>query len=299
MTFDVKKFLMEDLGLDEAEATATAAKIKAEKAAGLETRYRSQASLDAAAAEIENTRKQLQIANDKLNAEMAEWATLSTKEKSEATELRASLEAARVRTVQLETRMTALAQEHGVDPAPLLAGTTPIPPKKEEPVVPAVDPSKFVAQDQFGSVVGFALDLPAALDHIQREHYGLTGQYLDARDIVKEIKARATQKGAVIDPVAIWEEKYKVGELRAAKSKKELDDQIAAAEARGEERARSQQVPGNQPAPGRRAIVFGNRNDAGQFTPRTSVLNRPAPQSTVMQAATAFRTGKYRQSATR
>ena len=69
---------------------------------------------------------------------------------------------------------------------------------------------------------------------------------------------------------------------------------IAAAEARGEERARSAAALPNATPAGRHAPVFGSRNDQGQFTPRTSALHRPQPGGTVAAAAAAIRSGKYR-----
>lgn len=296
MAFDIKKFLMEDLGLEEAEATATAAKIKPESVTRLEGRHKSQADIEAAQAAIAKTQTQLAEANERLNGEMAEWASLSTREKAEATELRQSLEQAKVRATQLETRLTTLATQHGVDPKPLLEGAAVVPVKKDEPVTP-LDPNNFVGVDRFGSAMGFALDLPANLAYIQDQHFALTGERLDPRDIVKTIKANASVKGATVDPIEIWEAKYKIPDLRAAKSKKDHDAEITAAEARGEERARTASVMPGPTAPGRHAPVFGRRDDAGTITPRTSALKRPQPESGVRSAAAALASGKYRQKA--
>lgn len=296
MAFDLKKFLMDDLGMDDAEATATATKIKPEKATALAGRYQTQEELTAAAAKIEQTRQELAAANTRINEEMAEWAQLSTREKAEATELRASLEQAKVRATQLETRLTTLATQHGVDPKPLLEGAAVVaePKKKDEP--PAPDP-RYVDQNNFGSAMGFALDLPANLQYISEQHFALTGERLDTREIVKTIKANAGVKGATVDPIAIWEDKYKIPEKREAKAKVDLQKQITDAEARGEERARSQAALPNASAPGRHAPVFGQRDANGAVQPRTSALQRPQPGGTVNNAVNAFRTGKYRKTA--
>ena len=88
MAFDIKKFLVEDLGMEDAEATATAAKIKPEKVTALEQSRGIYSQNLTASRDLEQARVQLQEASDRLNNEMAEWATLTTREKEEATELR-------------------------------------------------------------------------------------------------------------------------------------------------------------------------------------------------------------------
>lgn len=293
MAFDIKKWLMEDMKFSEAEAAEMAPKFTAERQSVIERNIGLGSELTAARAEIGTTQAALKKANDDLEAEMAEWAKLTTKEKTEATELRTSLEAARVRTVQLETRLTNLATEHGLDAKALLEGTAVIP-KKEDPVVPPVDLSKYVPADQFGTALNFSLELPAALQWIRDEHQMLTGERLDTREIVKIIKDNATKKGATVDPVAIWEEKYGIAAKRTAKAEADQQKLIAEAEARGEERARSSQALPTAIQPGRHAPVFGQRDAAGQVTPRVSALKRPQPGSVVQNAANALRTHKYR-----
>ena len=292
--FDVKKFLIEDLGFDEAEATTLAPKIKPEKATHLENSYGIHQQNLVAAAELEKATQQLTEANDRLNAEMAEWATLSTKEKSEATELRASLEAARVRTTQLESRITTLAQQAGVDPKTVLEGTAVIPERKPEPTTSVIDTTGLVRSEQFSNFAQYAIDLPAALAYIQDEHRELTGRRIDTREIVKIVKANAGKKGAEVDPVKIWETQYNIPKLRADAAEAAQAKLIADAEARGEERARSAAALPNATPAGRHSPVFGHRDDKGQFVPRTSALNRPQPGSTVAAAAAALRSGKYR-----
>ena len=296
---DVKKWLMDEMGLSDEDATATAAKIKAENATKLETTIGTHASNLAAQAEIQKTQTALKKANDDLEAEMAEWATLSVKEKAEATELRTSLEAARVRATQLETRLTTLATQHGVDPKSLLEGATIVPEPKAKPVDPGEPDARYVPRDQFNSALEFNLDLPANLQYIRDEHFTLTGKHLDTREIVAKIKANARVKGAPVDPIAIWEEQYKIPTLRTEKAQKDQEALIAAAEARGEERARSAQALPNAAAPGRHAVVFGQRNAEGTVQPRTSALKRPQPGGTLSAAVSAIRSGKYRVDSTR
>lgn len=291
MALDIKKWLTEEMGFSEAEATEMAPKFTAERAAKIETSVGLLSANTAAQTKIKQTQAELQAANDRLNAEMAEWATLSTQEKAEATELRAAVEAARVRATQLETRLTTLATQHGVDPKPLLEGAAVVPPVKEK-VVPPVQDDRFAA---IGNALNYSLDLPANLEYIRDEHQALTGERLDTREIVKIIKVNAGVKGATVDPIQIWEDKYGIPAKRDAKSKADLAKTISDAEARGEERARSQQALPNATQPGRHSPVFGRKTDTGEIAPRTSALKRPQPGSSVQGAVNALRTHKYAQ----
>lgn len=291
MALDIKKFLMDDLGMDEASATETAAKIKPEGIARVEKSVGLLAANEAAAAQIATTQAELQVTNDRLVAEMAEWGNLSKTEQAAATELRASLEAARVRATQLETRLTTLATQHGVDPKPLLEGTAVVPEVKKPVEVPA-DDRRFA---DLGQALAFNLDLPAALQYIADEHRELTGQRLDTREITALVKKNAAVKGATINPVEIWEEKFKIPELRQAKAQKAVDDRVAAADMTGYERGRSEAALPTSTTPGRHAPVFGRRDTAGHIQPRTSALQRPQPGTSVQRAVAALATGKYRQ----
>ncbi len=299
MALDLKKLLIEDFGFDEAEATALAPKIKPEKVAHLEQSIGIRAANVAAAAELETARQQLTEANNRLNDEMAEWATLTQREKAEATELRTRLEAAEVVATQLRMRATELAKAAGVDPKTALEGTAVVPERKPDAAPAAPDMSQYVRTDQFGNAIRFNVHLPAQLAYIAEEHRELTGQRLDTREITKLIEENASKKGGIIDPVAIWEAKYGIPEKRQQAAEKKQAEVIAAAEARGEERARSAAALPNATPTGRHAPVFGSRNDQGQFTPRTSALNRPQPGGTVAAAAAAIRSGKYRVAPTR
>lgn len=295
MALDAKKWLMEELGFSAEEADALSPKFTAERLGKIETSVGLLSANAAAQREIEANRAELQRANDQLSREMAEWATLTQSEKNQATELQAALEASRVRATQLETRLTNLATQHGVDPKSLLEGTTPVP---EVPVKrqPAADEPRYVPMDAFSTVANFNLDLAGALTYIAQEHQELTGKRLDTREIVSEIKARSQKQGATVDPIAIWEEKYGIPKIRTDRETAARAEEIRLAEERGAQRVRTEiEMPGPTP-PGRHSVVFGRRDQAGTVTqPRTSVLSRPQPQTTVQNAVAALRSGKYRQ----
>jgi hypothetical protein len=278
----------------DADAAEMEAKFTGDRATALGRTFDDATTFRSTNAEIDKTRKDLQAANERLNAEMAEWASLTAKEKEQNTAAQAALEAARVRATQLETRLTNLAVEHGVDPKALLEGTTVIP-KKEEPKVEPIDTSRFVTADQFGALSAFNLQLPAKLQRIEREHFALTGEHLDTEAITAEIMTRAQKKDANIDPVAIWEGMHDIPAKRQTAAKKAHDEEIRQAEARGYDKARTEAaLPGPQ-APGRHAIVFNRPGVNGaKPEPRTSVLKRPAPESGVRSAAAALASHKYR-----
>lgn len=297
--FDVKKWLEEDMGFTPEKAAELApAFTEGDRPSRIETNIGLAAANKAAQAEIAKTQTALQQANDALSVEMAEWAKLTAAEKAAATDQAAALEAARTRAVQLETRLTTLASQHGVDPKPLLEGTAVVPAAPAKPEVQPVDPSRYIDRELFGQVSTYNLDLAGALPYIQAQHFQLTGEHLDTRQIIAEVKARAGKKDAVIDPVAIWEEKYGIQAKRDAKATAARAEELAAAEKRGEERARTEMAIPGPVSPGRNSIVFGQRNQQGVVTqPRTSALARPQPGTTVATAAAALRSGKYRTAA--
>lgn len=299
MALDAKKWLVEELGFTAEEAATLAPQFTPERLTKIEQSVGLLSANAAAQKQLETAREELQRANDQLSREMAEWATLTQSEKNAATELQTALEASRVRATQLETRLTTLATQHGVDPKTVLEGTTVIPePAKPKPAPPENDP-RYVPMDAFSTVANFNLDLAGALTYIAQEHQELTGKRLDTREIVSEIKTRSQKKGATVDPIAIWEEKYGIPKVRADREAAARAEEIRQAEERGAQRARTEiEMPGPTP-PGRHSIVFGRRDAAGNVNqPRTSVLSRPQPGSTVQNAVAALRSGKYRQQPT-
>lgn len=294
--FDVKKWLVEDMKFSAEEAEKMAPNFTEERIKTLEAGYTSSAALAAKQAEIDKLQGQWTAANDKLNQEMAEWASLTAKEKTEAKDLQEALEKSRVRIAQLETRIGTAATTHGFDAKTILDGTVEVPVvKKDEP--PAVDPSKFVSVEQFGTLSNFMLQLPAKLQRIAHEHHALTGEYLDTEAITGEIMARA-KKGENVDPVAIWEQTHKIAEKRQAKAQAQIDADKKLEYERGLDEGRSQAALPGPHVPGRSSPVFGNRDQAGKFTPHVSKLQRPQPEQGVRSAAAALATHKYRQPAT-
>ena len=290
MAFDLDGFVKE-LGVTGDEETALRAALgKPERLSVLEKNQLRQSDYSRQQDALKKSQEDLAKQSTRLEAEMAEWASLTAAEKESATKLRESLEATEQKVLTLTQRVTRIATDAGLDPAKALEGIDQ-PVKKPEPKVEPIDTSKFVGAEQFGQFGKYMFDLVSELPMIAAEHFALTGEHLNTRELKAEIEARAGTKGANLDPRAIWEEKYQIPVKRETKTKEARAAEIAEAEKRGFERARSEAALPIPPSNGMRSPVL--RTQDGK--PHESVLKRPAPESGVRAAAQALATGKYRE----
>ena len=293
MPFDLDAFIKE-LGADEAEAgTLKTALGKPERLTLLEKNQLRQADYSKNMNTLTAEQKKLSDLQTRLDAEAAEWASLSASEKEAATALRDSLNATEQKVLALTQRVTKSATDAGLDPAKALEGIDQTPPKKEAPKVDPIDTTKFVGADQFGSMSEYLFNLSIELPLIAQEHFDLTGERLDTRALRAEITERAKTKGANLDPRAIWEEKYQIGAKRESKTNEARALEIQTAEQRGFDRARSEAALPIPPSQGVHSPVL--RTVDGK--PRESILKRSQPETGVAAAAQALATGKYRQPA--
>ena len=301
MAFDIKKFLAGDMKFSEAEVAEMLPKFTAERVTTLEAGVVSAADRKA----IEDSKRALAASqaeldkkSNELNAEMAEWATMTAAEQKAATVKQERINALEASVLAHRQQLTTFAELHGVDPKTVLPteGAPVVTNTPAKPVTSEIDPKKFVQIEHFGPLMKFAINLPAELQYIAQQHFDLFGKHLDTRPIVAEVNQRAA-KGQDANVEAVWEELHHVPDRRAEKAKKEHDTEIAAAEARGEERARTAAALPSGSAPGRHAPVFGNRGVNGDIAPRTSALKRPQPEAGIRSAAAALASGKYRQKA--
>lgn len=290
MALDLEAFIKE-LGLEGDEATAVKTALgKPERLSILEKNQLRQSDYSKLADGLKAEQKKLESASAKLDAEAAEWASLSASEKANATALRDSLNATEQKVLALQQRVTKIATDAGLDPAKALEGIDQVV-KKEEPVVPAIDPTKFVGHDQFASMSEYMFNLSMELPTIAAEHFELTGERLNTTALRTEIQKRAGTKGANLDPRAIWEETNGIQAKRDAKTAAARTEEIKQAETRGFERARSEAALPVPPSHGQHSPVLRSVNGEA----RKSVLERPVPETGVRSAAQALATGKYRQ----
>lgn len=296
MAFDTKKWLVEDLGFSEAEAAELVPRFDGERAKKLEGGFLRQADysreMNKLKAEVNKQQAELQAANERLNAELADWAAVQAGRQQEVAGQREALHQAQQEQLRLTQLVTTVAEQAGLDPQKVLQGAKVTPPK-EEPKTPPIDLNGYVKQDQLAPVIGSLITLPAELQAIADEHFELYGKRLDTRELVKELTTRAGTKGNTksLDVRTIWEETHGVPQKREEVSKARYDEALKAAEARGYERARTEEALPGQPPPGRSAspVLRGAEGKA-----RESVLQRPQPGTTVRNAVAALRSGKYR-----
>jgi len=250
------------------------------------------AAMNTGKAELAKAQTDLETANQRVLAEMAEWAEIKRKDGVVTQKMRDDLDAAQARVLALQQRVTRIATDAGLDPAKALEGidqTPPPPPKPAAPDLTGVVKTEEFNQ-QFGTLANMALTLPAELDALRDEHQELFGKRLDTRTVIKELQTRANTRGnqKTLDPRAIWEELNGVAARREAVTAENQAKRDAQMREEGRVAALSEAtVPGSVTSPGRHSVVFGEKA-------RESALKRPQPGQTTNAAAAAFRTGKYR-----
>ena len=294
--FDIKRYLTEDMGFSAEEAETMSKNFTPERVSKVANRYVAPEQKERLAS-IDKDQAALAAAEARLNSEIAEWSALTAAEQATNSKMRDDLDAAQRRAYELQQKLTRTAEAAGIDPRTLIEEPLAAPVKKEERVADPIDTKQFVSKQDFGNVAAFQMELPAALQFIADSHRELTGERLDTREIVKEIRARAGKADANVDPVSIWREKYGIDAKEQAKASADLAAKLKAADDNGYERGRSEASIPHPSLPGRQAPVFTIKDGAG--APRTSRLSRPAPESTVTAAAQALRSGQYRQAAGR
>ena len=291
MAFDLDAFLKE-LGVSgEEEATLKAAMGKPERLQALEKGYLRQSDYSKHMNDLKKTQDDLAAKQQRLDAEAAEWATLSAAERENATKLRSDLEKHQQQVLALQQRVTRIATDAGLDPVKALEGIDQAPPEKKEPPVPPVDTSKFVQADQFGQFGNYMFELATTLPVLAAEHLALTGTPLDTRALGAEITKRASIKGANLDPRAVWEEVHGIPQIRQTKATAVREAELTAAEQRGFERARTEAALPVAPSTGVHSPALRGLDGKA----RESVLKRPGPETGVRGAAAALASGKYRE----
>ncbi len=291
MAFDLDAFLKELGATGDEEATLRTALGKPERLTLLEKNQLRQSDYSKQFDALRKSQGDLEAMKTRLDAEAAEWATLSASEKAASTKLRQDLDAHQAKVLTLTQRVQRIAADAGLDPTKALEGIDqPVtPPKKDEP--PPFDASKFAPASAFAQMSDYLFQLATEIPALAAEHRALTGQDLDTRALRTEIQKRSGMKGANLDPRVVWEELNQIPTIRETKAREKYDQDLKAAEARGFERARTEaSLPVPPSTAGVRSAVLRSL-DSGK--PHESVLKRPAPEGGVQGALTALRTRKY------
>lgn len=283
MAFDVQKWLTDEMGFTAEEATTLAPQFSS-RSDKLEKGILRQSDYSRQMNDLKKLEGQLAANNEKLNADLAEFATMTAGEQGEATKLRERIEAAETKAFQLTQKISRYAETNGIDVKEVLGDVEPV--KKVEPVAFDDKTLRSDVRNQIGGVASYLLDLNASIDDIAEEHQRLTGERFNRREFIAGIKADiAAGKTENIDPVKRWEAQYQIPTKRTEAANKAVDDRIAAA--RAEERAAvlsEQALPGQQ-RPGEHAPVL----KLGE-----SKLQRPQPGNRLTGAVSALATGRYR-----
>jgi hypothetical protein len=277
MARELKKMLA-DLGMTDEQSAPVLAALEPHKAqllAEFDT-------LDTKTAEIATAQTELRSANERLNAEAAEWAKLRADGEPMTAQMRTDLADSQAEITRLTSHITSLAAQAGVDPKTILKAAKIVPNTDDLHKPQPVDLSGYVKAEDvrtaLAGVMDYAITLPAELQSIASEHQALTGQILDTRPLVAEIKARAADKAnkKPVDVRTIWEEQYQIPAKRDAKTAAERATEIKAAEDRGFERARTEQVlPGSQPTSHVRSTVLRVINGPEHKSGLTAERQRP------------------------
>lgn len=236
---------------------------------------------------------ELATANDRLVAEMAEWAETNSADTSARQELQDAIEASEQKILKLTQKATRLAEQAGLDPKDALGDLGDVtPPVKKETPVTAFDPTPL--QLQVGRVAEYMVTLAGELPAIADEHFRLTGERFDTRAFTAAIKAdiqggKATPES--LDPVKRWEAQFDIPAKRTAAGQKAIDEQIAAARAEGRTAGLSEAaLPGaGRPRADTHAAAFRTTS-----TTVGSKLQRPQPSARLAGAVAAINEGRYR-----
>jgi hypothetical protein len=295
MALDVQKYLKSELGMADADIAIVLEKLtpfsdKLEKSVLMQADYSREMD------KIKKTKDELAEANERLNADLAEFATLTADEQGNATKLKERIEAEESRSFRLTQKLTRLAEEHGVDPKTVLGDVEPAPEPKKVAAVAFDD--KTLRKDlnlMVGGVASYMLDLNASIDDIAEEHQRLTGEKFNRRAFIDGIKKDiAANKTENLDPVKRWESQFGIPEKRIAASTLERETAIKNAREEGRVAGLSEAAlpGGHQSQQGHESPVFKTSNVV-----KGSVMQRPQPSQRLSGAVSALTTGKYRKPA--
>jgi hypothetical protein len=228
--------------------------------------------------------------------------TWKTEKEALANDAIAKREAAEAALNRVKTEIQSLATDYGIpaERIPKFDVTTPTNSTPTHNDLPNRDlEGKFVTKEYMKGLEGSYVKLPAIITRLDREYERLFGRDAPLVDWEKVIDDAGKNKRTLLQQ---FETEYKVPERRAAIAKEQHDKEIADAEARGAESARTKLLADN---PG---LATNTRRENGEGSPilaqaraqateRAKANNTPAPVDEsrgVAAAVNAFRQGKYK-----
>ncbi len=284
MAFDVQKWLTDEMGFSAEEATTLAPQFSS-RTDKLEKGILRQSDYSRKMDDLRKLEGQLAENNEKLNADLAEFASMTAGEQGEATKLRERIEKAEETAFKLTQKITRYGEANGIDVKEILGDVDP--PKKTEPVAFDDKQLRLDVRDQIGGVAGYMLELTAALPDIAAEHERLTGTRFNQREFIAGIKADiAAKKLDNLDPVKRWEAANNIPTLRTEAATKHTEASLAAAREEGRMAGLSERALPGEGRPGEHAPVFKMGGE--------SKLQRPQPGDRLSGAVSALATGRYR-----
>lgn len=302
MALDLKAWLTE-MGVPADKLDAVLPALGDDVAANIEKSTLRQSDYSKQMNTLTGDRRKLDEANERLNLEMVEWSEAQNNGTVITEKMRKDLAKAQGEVARLSSVITTKAEELGLNAKDIIGEVVPV--VVPTPAGPDLSGyAKFSDLDtRFGNVGDYLMQLPVEIGVIQHEHQELTGEWLDPREIIKEVKARATDKlnrntdGSFkkpVDPRSIWEETHGIATKRQTRQTEAHTAELKAAEERGyERRATEAALPGQQPI-GRHSPVLrqaGNALEGGSKAPRPGQAGHA---SRLSGAATALATHKYR-----
>lgn len=285
MAFVLEDVLKSEWGLDGDDLKTVLGVLKP-KADVIGKGYLRQSDYSREMDKINTLRSELDTNNEKLNADLAEFATMTAGEQGEATKLRERIESAETKAFQLTQKITRYAETNGLDVKEVLGDVEPA--KKVDPPVAFDDKAlRGELRTQIGGVASYLLDLNASIDDIADEHQRLTGQRFNRKEFIAGIKADiAAGKTENIDPVRRWEAAHNIPTLRSEAATKQREAERAADREEGRMAGLSERALPGEGRPGENSPVFKMGGE--------SKLQRPQPSTRLQGAVSALATGRYR-----
>ncbi len=288
MALDLNEWLKE-IGITGDEAKELATRL-APKADAIEKGYLRQSDYSKHMNTLNGLKAEIEAKDQKLTSEIAEWASVKAQGGGNSAEAQKRIDELERQQFELQQTVKRTAAEHGLAFEDLIPADRQA--AKPQDKKDAVDTSKFVDRQQFGTVSALLLSLPSELIEIAREHQSLTGKPLDTRQITAEIQKRATTGKGDIDPRRVWEELHDIPTVRQTRAKEDEDQRIKEGIDAGITRRLSElNLPGSPSTSGRGSSPILHREGA------TSKIDRPSPGGRYSGAVDALRSGKYREGA--